>query len=464
MPKPTINLSALIHDEKNTIPVKITYGSRFSFFADFPDHVAPPAGAVFRRIAVSIAGTEYLFGKCEFIPESNIYGYTGRLVFLEDVYDFKSLIFEKKVVSLETTFQNLPLILSQKDKIRQSFKDYTSNLTYDLEVYKSFFDDLDNKYADEPFHVYEILQNTIIEREGRLFMDFFDQKLAELRSEVDSYTREEHENHGFYFRKQVWDFILCSEIFTRTNRKPRGYAGDSEMLSMIYENGLRGKSTFCKLMHKHPVSAPAAQAVRNRRTLISDQLRAFGEEREWTPANPLRVMSVACGAAVELADVFRHEIDFDRYAFTLFDQDVQALSESGRNAERVEEKFHRKMQLDFINASVRTMLHTPQVSSAWGRYHFIYSMGLFDYLTPPVAKAVIEKLYDMLKPGGVLLIGNFHPSNPDRYYMEYWLDWVLYYRTEEEFLDLVSRLKVSEKSIQFEDTGSQLFLKIRKAE
>jgi extracellular factor (EF) 3-hydroxypalmitic acid methyl ester biosynthesis protein len=85
-------------------------------------------------------------------------------------------------------------------------------------------------------------------------------------------------------------------------------------------------------------------------------------------------------------------------------------------------------------------------------------MGLFDYLSTPVAKAVLEKLYQLLIPGGELVIGNFHVSNPSKYFMEYWGDWYLMHRTEEEFKDLLKDLNSAAVSIIFEDTRSQMFL------
>ncbi len=89
-------------------------------------------------------------------------------------------------------------------------------------------------------------------------------------------------------------------------------------------------------------------------------------------------------------------------------------------------------------------------------------MGLFDYLTPPVAKAVLIKLYQLLNTGGEMVTGNFHVSNPSKYYMEYWLDWVLYYRTEDEFKDLIGDISTADVKVSFEDTGSQMFLHVTK--
>ncbi len=110
------------------------------------------------------------------------------------------------------------------------------------------------------------------------------------------------------------------------------------------------------------------------------------------------------------------------------------------------------------------MLKTRQLEKMWGSFDYVYSMGLFDYLTHPVAKAVIGKLYQILNVGGEMAIGNFHVSNASRYYMEYWLDWVLYYRTEHEFLELIKNQPSAEANVIFEDTGCQMFLHVKKYE
>ena len=53
---------------------------------------------------------------------------------------------------------------------------------------------------------------------------------------------------------------------------------------------------------------------------------------------------------------------------------------------------------------------------------------------------------------------------PSRIYMAYWNDWVIYHRTEEEFLDLLGGLPVKDASLFFEDSGTQMFLEIPKEE
>jgi len=86
-------------------------------------------------------------------------------------------------------------------------------------------------------------------------------------------------------------------------------------------------------------------------------------------------------------------------------------------------------------------------------------MGLFDYLTPPVARAVLSRLYELLAPRGSLVVGNFAAANRNRVYMDYWLDWPLYYRTEESFRALADGLG-AHVSVTFDPTGCQMFLRL----
>jgi extracellular factor (EF) 3-hydroxypalmitic acid methyl ester biosynthesis protein len=89
-------------------------------------------------------------------------------------------------------------------------------------------------------------------------------------------------------------------------------------------------------------------------------------------------------------------------------------------------------------------------------------MGLLDYLSFRVGKAVLDRLYNLLKPGGELVAGNFHVSNQSRYKMEYWGDWILIHRTEADFREMFENDGTSKVSIFFEDTGNQMFLHIQK--
>ncbi len=454
-------IDACLVTEAVKIPIVAALGSKHTLLIRFLNSHRFEEGAQFCNFQVRFNGSEFHLGPCAIRKNNRVDGYDASLAFLADVYNLEALFSDKKLISLRDAFTNLPLVLDYKGKIKSSFKDYTANLSYDLNVYRSFFDELDREYAKEAQDVRDQIQKVIIETEGRKFMRFLDEKLHELEGMVYGFSREEHECHGYYFRRLLWNVIMCSPLMRRTNLKPRGYAGDYIMMKMLYENAYEGDSTFSKLMHKHPTEHPAAQAVRNRRKLITQTLIQREESQE-TRGRKLRILSVACGPAEELQDILTSSEECEKYHFTFLDQDQSALDEAAKLIGRLERAWNTKIHATYLNESVRTMLKGSDLVEKWGKFDFIYSMGLFDYLTPPVGAGILGKLCQLLDRGGDLLVGNFHVSNPSRCYMEYWLDWVLYYRTEEEFLRLLPEKTQGRGTILFEDTRSQMFLHVKK--
>ena len=449
---------------KEEIPVDVKYSSKHSVSVRFLNENPFRVNEEFSKLVIDINDTILELGPCRLISEPNIDGYTGRLVFTEEVYDIERLFSDGKLIRLQDNLLNLPLLLSHKDKIRQSFKDYTANLAYDLNVYKNLFDEVDAEINDAANEIQKSIQEAIINTEGIKFMRFLDDKLGELNDLVADFTKDEHERHGFYFRKVLWNIIMCSSFMKRTNLKPREYAGDSEMFRMIYLNEYEGESIFSKLMNKHPLEHAGAQAVRNRRKIVSETFRRLANKYHFFPQEKIKVLSVGCGPAFELQDILLSPEDCRRYHFILLDQDRHALYEAATLVTQIENRLNEKVKAVYMNASVRTMLRPRRLIDKWGRLHFIYCMGLFDYLTPPVAAAVLRGLYKILKPEGEILIGNFHASNPSRYYMEYWNDWVVYHRNEEEFVGLAKETPSAEVSLHFDDTRIQMFLNIKKLE
>ena len=147
--------------------------------------------------------------------------------------------------------------------------------------------------------------------------------------------------------------------------------------------------------------------------------------------------------------------------FTLLDQDPEALAQAHALIARLEKKLSAKPQARTVCTSVRTMQQGGG-SPDEPPYDFVYSMGLFDYLTDTTATAVLSWLYGRLFPGGELVVGNFHVRNPSRTFMDYWADWTLWYRNESELLRLTDSLPGAKSRIDFEESGCQIFLHVTK--
>ena len=274
-----------------------------------------------------------------------------------------------------------------------------SDLTYDLNVYGHQLDQIDAESRDESPAVREMILQSIVQRVGSEMNEYLDRQCRELSRIVEGFSQDEHEHHGFYFRRQLWNILLRAPIMARTNVKPRGYNGDSEMMRMIYLNEYQGDTTFGKILHKYSVGQAGAQAVRNRRGEVAELLHRHAVTRALASTEKLKILSVACGPAFEVREILRTREDCPRMHFSLFDQDQLALLEAASLVGEIETSLQTEISVDFIKESVRTMLVTRGLKDRWGQFDFIYSMGLFDYLTAPVAAAVLGKLYQLLTPG-----------------------------------------------------------------
>lgn len=449
-----------------TFPVWLRFASKYSL------SVIPSANGIaihvgrYDALAIHLADDHVVeTGQClVYLDTAAPAEHALKLVSVEGIVDFQKLLFKKRVDLLDHAGRNLPLVLSYKRDLDASFKDYVAELSYDLSVYQNLFDRLDEEYQHEPPEVRALVQQGLIDQMGPEFIACLDSYVARLPDAIKNLSNDQHGHHGYYLRKQIWSALLAAPFLARTNLKPRGYIGDSEMMQMCYRHGYEGTSTFGKLMHHHPIDSMAAQAVRNRRKLVPQLARGVVERLAATVDERIKLLSVACGPAMELNDLLATEVDCQRLHCSLLDQDELALMEAASTVQAIEAKFNQTVSVDMIQESVRTLLATKVLKARWGDFHFIYSMGLFDYLTPPVAEAVLKKLYSLLLPGGEMAIGNFHVNNPTRYYMDYWMDWPLYYRTEEDFLALTAELEGMKAWIDYDDTGVQMLLRIRKAD
>jgi extracellular factor (EF) 3-hydroxypalmitic acid methyl ester biosynthesis protein len=451
----------LVHGTRH-IPIIAECASKYSLFFSYKENHDFTNSEEPVNLLIHNNGQSVELGPCRIILSPDLNGYHGRLVFLRDVYDIQSLLKNNKVIKLQSALSDLPVVLARKDQIRSSFKEYTTNLCYDLSVYKKTFDELDLQYKDEPEEIKQLVQKAILDSESEKFWQFFQNTVDELIHNTANFNEEEHQVHGFYFRKQVWNFILTSPLMRRPNLKPRGFAGDSEMMNMVYRNAYEGESTFGKLLHKYAVGLSTGHSVRYRRKLIPEMLNKAQETFFCAPGERTRILSVACGPAFEIGDILASAQDFEKYHFSLLDQDQLALDEAFQLISDIEIKWGAKAQVEYANKSVRWMFGKKTFEQDLGKFHFIYSMGLFDYLVSRVAKAVLKKLYQLLIPGGEIVVGNFHVSNNDRYFLEYWGDWHLIYRTENELINLFDDDPSAKVSVIFDKSGIQMFLHIKK--
>jgi len=112
----------------------------------------------------------------------------------------------------------------------------------------------------------------------------------------------------------------------------------------------------------------------------------------------------------------------------------------------------------FLKESGRAVSRAPS-----SQYDFIYSAGLFDYLSDQVCERMLDVLYGWLAPGGLIFATNVHPCNPLRHGMDHLLDWNLIHRDADQARRLrPARIAADDYIVESDVTGINVFMSARK--
>lgn len=243
-----------------------------------------------------------------------------------------------------------------------------------------------------------------------------------LFSQLDQLRRESDDESWRAFAASVGGALRNltnrDPLSGRCVAKPRGYAGDAATLDIIYRHldAPTTPSTLDRIGHsilEFTNNRPATSGVRMRRQVLADAIDAAAER-----SGAAEVLSLACGhlREAETSDAVRAG---DLRALYAVDQDPQSLA-------RVT-AAHRWSPVVPVHMGVRDLLKGSRPAHD---LDLAYSAGLYDYLDDDVAQKTTAALFDMVKPGGQVLVANFHPDLPDIGYMEACMDWWLIYRDE----------------------------------
>ncbi|WP_413580526.1 class I SAM-dependent methyltransferase [Bdellovibrio sp. HCB288] len=262
-----------------------------------------------------------------------------------------------------------------------------------------------------------------------------------------------------FAREQMGPLLWGAPFAHRAYHKPRGYAGDYEMMNQLYRDEVVGKTLYDQCIHKYFVEDASGTAVRNRSQYLAKKIRELFQD---TPAEQnLKIMSIASGPAKEQQIFLQDCPEFlDRHAeFTCVDQDEESLKHAHRQLNTIDRKVQSGFGFKFSNLAIKNIISQgfPQKD-----YDLIYTAGLFDYFTEPIARRTAERMLDAVKPNGKIIIGNFCAENY-KYgpFLELFLDWHLIYRTETDLLRVFDGLG-SKMWVEKEPLGVNLFIVIQK--
>jgi len=270
--------------------------------------------------------------------------------------------------------------------------------------------------------------------------------------------------HRAFGKRQLHPLLLCSPFVYRTFQKPLGYAGDYEVVNMMFREPYEGASLFAKVINTYALQLPPIVAHRNRINFLVETLEqeALRVSRQNRLAN---IYNMGCGPAQEVQRFLAHTPLADGSRFTLADFNEETMAHTSRVLSEVKRRYQRATGIQFIRRSVQQTLKEGDRSvqrPASERFDVVYCAGLFDYLSDKVCRKLLDIFYDMLAPQGLLVVTNVD-THPSRAEMEHFLEWNLIHRNTAQLRGLVpSRVSADELKILQDPTSVNLLMCIRK--
>jgi extracellular factor (EF) 3-hydroxypalmitic acid methyl ester biosynthesis protein len=308
---------------------------------------------------------------------------------------------------------------------------------------------------------------------------------------VADFDDEQKKTHQEYIRgTRYFKIIQEAPFYWRIINKPNGYAGDAYMMHYIYRNKFEGGTPFGKFLHKHACSTKACVAVRNRRQFLKDQILEKGGGK---------ILSLAAGPAEEIREILEDGTLGKGYHFLALDHDIETVQRFNASNPHARFKYCLANAFQIIAGNYRiarprnmmakfcipgsdfkgwrilmSALKYELTNLAYNEYDLVYSAGLFDYIkTFPLedskgSVALTKRLFELVKPGGSLIVGNFSYKNPPdlKFVMEYIYGWHLIYRGRDDmmrFARAIPENQIARMAVLEEESGINYFLKIDKA-
>jgi len=272
------------------------------------------------------------------------------------------------------------------------------------------------------------------------------------------------EPHNAFGKRLVLPLLMGSPFVHRTLTKPLGYAGDYEMVNMMFHDPFQGPSLFAKMVNLYALQLPPVVAHRNRIEYLTGKLEQEAV-RMMARNRGLKVFNLGCGPAQEVQRFLAHSRLSSNAAFTLLDFNDETLAYTARLLGDLKRRHGRQTGIQTVKKAVHLLAKSVLRGEDYlrpGQYDFVYCAGLFDYLNDPVCRQLMDVFYDLLAPGGLLVVTNVD-VHPARHQMECFLEWHLIYRDNAMLRSLAPQKAADQElTVKRDASGNNLFLEVRK--
>lgn len=300
--------------------------------------------------------------------------------------------------------------------------------------------------------VFMELARPLLER-GQVYLRRFEAEAAEVPPDDETV-------HRAFAQAAIHPLVLRAPFVYRTYSKPLGYAGDYRMVTQILGDPREGPSTYFELINYMFLQASVAQAHRNRVDILVEWLRVAARQA-LAEGRRLRVLNVGCGPAAEIERAVRSGDPLSHVDIDLVDFSEETLAHAKAQLEQAARDTGMalpglRLRHESVHQLLKRSLRDADVP-ADERFDLIYCAGLFDYLADKACTRLIGYFEQHLRADGRLLVTNVHLNNPERRWMEHFMEWYLIYRDEASMERLLPSGMVPAKTYT-DATGVNLFV------
>lgn len=241
-------------------------------------------------------------------------------------------------------------------------------------------------------------------------------------------------------RRRMGDALSPVALQGSVTRRSVCSATDFETLDRIYLNDLSDRPDL-RRWDQYFQSRPASEAIRNRKEYFKELVSTHIANRN---GRRLRILVFGCGPAREAAEIAAAATE--GISICCEDTDPRAVAHARRICGGL---GHVSFPAENIFRGLRGL----------ESYDLVWCPMLLDNITDGTAVALVRRLWELVRPGGELVIGNFSPLNPTRDYMEF-IGWTLRYRTTENLIELgrIATKSLAWVLVDSEPLGINLFL------
>jgi extracellular factor (EF) 3-hydroxypalmitic acid methyl ester biosynthesis protein len=255
---------------------------------------------------------------------------------------------------------------------------------------------------------------------------------------------------GARVQAELLPYLVMSENAERWYAKPCGYAGDYRTFDRIYDDAPAGVGRLGPLIDRCFLDIPMARAIRNQRRLLCRELLATVDPDSGEPA---QITSIAAGPAREVFDTYAALVE-PNLVTTLIDFDPQALEHCASRAGQL----GLRAAIDLVTANAIHLAFGRRTLSLADQ-DLVYAVGLTDSFSDELVVKLLDYIHSILRPGGRVIIGNVHPCNPSKAFLDHVLEWKLVHRDEDAMNALFSASAFGGRCsrIIYEGQGINLF-------